>query len=93
MKHYYAHRTRPGEGIEKQTIDGAEYGDTQVIEKRDERSGVTYYLAKSQGFAQRYYVLRFVNGSWFFTGENRIASDYIAKVEAYLAARQCQSVA
>jgi hypothetical protein len=78
--------TALGEGILSQTCTGSNlHGD--VIERVDPRTGRTVYFVQSDKFPGRYYtVSQRPNGAWYFSGDDRLAVRYIAKVEAMLKA-------
>src|SRR5258707_12644780 len=70
---------QPGEGIAHQTIAGS-YSEP-VVEVVDEERGLTYYLVESEKFQGRFYLLRQCeNGTWRFSGDDKLAARYIAKV-------------
>lgn len=75
--------TEAGEGIMNQTCSGARQGFTTPVVERQRADGSPLYFVQSEVFPDRYYGLyRQADGSWFFSGDAKLAEKYIAKVEA-----------
>lgn len=88
MKTIKRYPTAIAEGIFSQTCTAPDFQDA-IVERIDPRTGRTVYFVQSDKFAGRYYtVCQRPSGAWYFSGDDRLASHYIAKVEAMLSSRQ-----
>jgi len=80
-----------GEGILSQTRHFP--GSSDIIEQVDARTGQSIYFVQSDRFAGRYYLVCQRPNGWYFSGDDRLAARYIAKVEAMREKRQAHSAA
>ena len=80
------YHTYVGEGVLKQTCSGQQYGfSAPIVEHGNRADGMPLFFIESEQYADRYYaVFQQPDGSWFFSGDAKLAKEYILRVWDWL---------